>query len=87
MDMVRDELNIIDMYDFKLMVAENEKKTSFKPLEDDEVIFNLFGKSSLLDKLKKDKNEIYLRKYLYLDFIIEEQLLKDDLVKLDLILD
>ena len=73
MDYIKVELGLMDPFDFKLMVVENEKSKTLRPLEEDELLCNIFQKPSLLDKFTKDKNEIFLRKYIYLDFNLEEE--------------
>ena len=72
MEYIGKELGLLDLFDYKLMIMDNDKSKSLRPLEEDEILSHVFDKPSIMDSFKSDVNEIYLRKYIYLDFTMEE---------------
>lgn len=57
-------------FDYKFLINE---KNSFRPLEDEELVLNLFTANGIIDKIRKA--ELVFKKYIFLGSTLEEQLL------------
>ena len=56
-----------DIFDYKLLVIDNDKNKIYRPLAEDEILYNLF-KVSFIDKLLNEKRNIYFLKYIFLSY-------------------
>jgi hypothetical protein len=61
------ELGLIDAFDFKFLIPDNDKAKTLRVIKEDEILINIFSSTSLFDKLLRDNTEVHFRKYLYLD--------------------
>jgi hypothetical protein len=57
-------------YDYKFLIHE---KSIVRPLEDEELVLNLFTTNGIIDKIRKA--ELAFKKYIFLDKALEEHLL------------
>ncbi len=65
-DILSEELQVKNTFDFKFMFLEKTLEKISRPLEDEEIVLNLFTNSGIIDKIRK--TELLFKKYIFLDY-------------------